>query len=41
MDLVYADDVDGGPDCVGTVSALVFHANNAISVRDDGRNYTI
>jgi hypothetical protein len=31
MDLVYADDVDGGPDCVGTVAALVFHVNKQLA----------
>jgi hypothetical protein len=31
MDLVYADDIDGGPDCVGTVAALVFHANKQLA----------
>jgi hypothetical protein len=30
MDLLYADDADGGPDCAGTVSVLVLMANRQL-----------
>jgi hypothetical protein len=30
MNLLYADDADGGPDCAGTVSVLVLMANRQL-----------
>jgi hypothetical protein len=30
MNLVYAEDVNGGPDCAGTISVLVYFANKQL-----------
>jgi hypothetical protein len=30
MDLLNADDADGGPDCAGTISVMVLHANRQL-----------
>ncbi len=33
LDVVYADDIDGGPDNPNTVSVLIHHANEELAAR--------